>query len=141
METAAPLWKSVGAMEPSSQFGGEERSLGPTLGWRGAHWEVFLGFAGPVDRAGWKDDGCVPLLGKAMCWHGVGGPDMDTSLTLMNVPSGRLQAMGGEAGFLWPARTPFPCPEEISPRTLAHGWGRCRARAAGGPCLQGPAVA
>lgn len=59
------------------------------------------GPAEPVDWAGWKDNGCIPVLGKAACWHGVGGRDMDMSLILMDAPSGWLQAMGGEVGFLW----------------------------------------
>lgn len=43
----------------------------------------------------------MPLLGKAVCWHGVGVRDMDMSPILMDAPSGWLQAMGGEVGFLW----------------------------------------
>lgn len=47
---------------------------------------------------------------------------MDMSPILMDEPSGLLQAMGGEASC-GQSRTLFPYPEEISPRTLAHGWG------------------
>lgn len=93
METAA--WKSMGKVKGFSQFGCDEKSLRSTLGWRGAHWEVFLGLAGPVDWAGWKDSGCVLLLGKATCWQGVGGQDMGMSSSLMDVPSGRCKQWVG----------------------------------------------
>lgn len=108
METAAPLWKSMGKVKGFSQFGCDERSLRSTLGWRGAHWEVFLSLAGPVNWAGWKDNGCVSLFGKATCWQGVGGTRYGHVFQPDGCALWALQAMGGEVGFLWPAPDSLP---------------------------------
>lgn len=66
METAAPLWKSMGKVKGFSQFGCDVRSLRSTLGWRGTPWEVFLSLAGPVDWAGWKDMVVCLYLGRLL---------------------------------------------------------------------------
>lgn len=84
--------------------------------------------AGPVDWAGWMDDGCVPVAGKAMSWPGVEVRDSDMSPILMDVSSGRLQAMGGETGFLRPARVSLRMPRGNLSANVGSWMGRLKGQ-------------